>query len=119
MQIRTTGLAATAAERLSAATAPCRTSGSALAGERFHTVTSWPAARKHRASADPMRPSPKAETSVMGEPPGDRDGAAGTSDWTMEPSARASKDAMVALVNAAEAAAPHVRQAWTRVDPPA
>src|SRR6266480_2455517 len=67
MQIRMTGLAATAAETLAAATAPSWTSGSDLAGDRFHTVTPCPAVTRHRASADPMRPSPRAEMSVMND----------------------------------------------------
>src|SRR5687767_15025050 len=65
MLTRTTGLASTAAATLVAGAAPTSTSGCILAGVRFQTVTSCPPLTSDRASADPIRPSPRVEMSLM------------------------------------------------------
>src|SRR5713101_108435 len=65
MLTSTTGLASTAAATLTAGAAPRSTSGCIFAGERFQTVTPCPPLTSDRASADPIRPSPKAEMSLI------------------------------------------------------
>jgi hypothetical protein len=65
MQTSTAGLASTAAATVATGAAPTSTSGCILAGDLFQTVTLWPPLTSDRASADPIRPSPKAEMSLI------------------------------------------------------
>src|SRR5882672_3813155 len=65
MQTTTIGLAATPAGTLPAALAPSWTNSRALDADRFQTVRRCPALTKERATAEPMRPSPRLEISLM------------------------------------------------------
>src|SRR5690606_8841934 len=46
--------------------APRAASGWAFAVERFHTFTSWPAARRRRTMAEPIRPRPQNPSFISG-----------------------------------------------------